>query len=236
VDAVVMAAGEGRRLRPLTDRWPKAVLPVDGRPVLATLLRELRGARPDRVWLVTGHLADQVEALAGDGAAFGLDVRPVRQPERLGSADAVARAVAAGTRPPLLVTAADTVYSAGDLGRARAAWEASGCAGGLGVRVLAPPELGHHTRLRVEENRIVEVGPAGGAEEGPTITAAPLWFLGASIVERLGGVSGPPYELADVLRAALAAGEAVAALPLGPTRDLTLPEDVVTRNFPYLGT
>jgi len=39
-----MAAGEGRRLRPLTERWPKPVLPIDGRPVIATLLRELAAA------------------------------------------------------------------------------------------------------------------------------------------------------------------------------------------------
>ena len=36
-----MAAGEGTRLRPLTDRWPKPILPIDGRPVVVTLLAEL---------------------------------------------------------------------------------------------------------------------------------------------------------------------------------------------------
>ena len=43
-----MAAGEGTRLRPLTERWPKPVLPIDGRPVLATLLRELAAAEEGR--------------------------------------------------------------------------------------------------------------------------------------------------------------------------------------------
>src|SRR4051812_32708265 len=91
-----MAAGEGTRLRPLTERWPKPVLPIDGRPVLATLLRELAVAELRRVWLVTGYLAEQVEKLAGDGSGFGVDVRSVRQPAPLGSADAVQRALAAG--------------------------------------------------------------------------------------------------------------------------------------------
>ena len=53
-----MAAGEGTRLRPITERWPKPVLPIDGRPVLAVLLRELSAANLRRVWLVTGHLAE----------------------------------------------------------------------------------------------------------------------------------------------------------------------------------
>ena len=39
-----MAAGEGRRLRPLTERWPKAVLPIDGRPTAVTLVHELATA------------------------------------------------------------------------------------------------------------------------------------------------------------------------------------------------
>ena len=46
-----MAAGEGTRLRPLTERWAKSVLPIDGRPVLAVLLRELARAG----FLCDGH-------------------------------------------------------------------------------------------------------------------------------------------------------------------------------------
>ena len=42
--AVVMAAGLGTRMRPISERWPKPVLPIDGRPVVATLLRDLAGA------------------------------------------------------------------------------------------------------------------------------------------------------------------------------------------------
>src|SRR5213076_2717924 len=84
--AVVMAAGQGIRLRPLTERWAKPVLPIDGRPVIARLLRDLAGAGCERAWVVTGHLAEQVEALVGDGRPFGLAVRFVRQPGVLGSA------------------------------------------------------------------------------------------------------------------------------------------------------
>ena len=74
-----MAAGEGRRLRPLTERWPKPLLPIDGRPVIATLLRELRAAGCLRVTVVTGHLAEQVERLLGDGSGFGLELRTDRR-------------------------------------------------------------------------------------------------------------------------------------------------------------
>lgn len=112
-----MAAGEGRRLRPLTERWPKPVLPIDGRPVIATLLRELAAAGIERVVVVTGHLAEQVEALVGDGGGFGLAVSYARQPGVLGSADAVQRALAAGLEPPCLVCGADTVFEQGAIAR-----------------------------------------------------------------------------------------------------------------------
>ena len=115
--AVVMAAGEGRRMRPLSESWPKPVLPIDGRPVVASLLRELAASGLTKVTVVTGHLAEQVEALLGDGSAFGVEVRYARQPAPDGSADAVRRAVEAGAKPPLVVSAADTLYMTGDTGR-----------------------------------------------------------------------------------------------------------------------
>src|SRR4051795_4072017 len=84
VEAVVMAAGEGTRLRPLTERYAKPVLPVDGRPVIVTLLQEL--AFVERVTVVVGHLGEQVRRLL-DG--FPAELRFVEQPEALGSGDAV---------------------------------------------------------------------------------------------------------------------------------------------------
>lgn len=112
-----MAAGEGRRLRPLTERWPKPVLPIDGRPVIASLMRELAASGLTEATVVTGHLADQVEQLLGDGGAFGIELRYARQAAPDGSADAVACAVAAGAPPPLLVSAADTLFTPGDVRR-----------------------------------------------------------------------------------------------------------------------
>src|ERR671932_204267 len=99
-----MAAGEGTRLRPLTEAWPKPALPVDGRPIVVTLLHELRVAGLAPVTVVTGYRADQLEALLA-----GLGLRFVRQPRADGSADAVRRAFDGGARTPAVVAAADTV-------------------------------------------------------------------------------------------------------------------------------
>lgn len=221
-----MAAGEGTRLRPLTDRWAKPVLPIDGRPVIATLLRELASSGFDEVTVVTGHLADQVEALVGDGAAFGLSVRTVRQPEPLGSADAVRRAVEAGAPPPLLVSAADTVFARGDVRRFVERWEGSAAAGAVGVRRGGRPD---QTNVRVEDGLVVEFGGQAGEH-----SAAPIWILGDEVAATLAHVPGPPFELAHAVRDAIAAGKQILALEIRPTRDLTRPADVMTHNFPYL--
>jgi NDP-sugar pyrophosphorylase family protein len=229
VDAVVMAAGEGTRLRPITERWAKPVLPVDGRPVLAVLLRELAAAGCPGVWLVTGYLAEQVERIAGDGSAFGLEIRFVRQPEVLGSADAVQRALDAGAPLPVLVLAADTVFRSGDVRLFADAFLEAGAAGAVAIRVDPPPGPGRgairHVDGRVE--RMHDDDP------GNPWSGAPLWALGAAIAERLRR-DRAPYELENAFQAAIDAGETVTAIEIGKTRDLTDPLDLIEENFPYL--
>jgi len=221
-----MAAGEGRRLRPLTERWPKPILPIDGRPVIGTLLRELAAAGIGSTTLVTGHLAEHVEDLVGDGSAFGISVRYARQPEPLGSADAVRRALAAGASAPLLVVAADTVFRPGTLARVSREWLSSGLSAGLAVRRAGGEGK---TPVRLEKQRVVEIGGAPGEW-----TAAPLWFFAGSILAALENLPGPPFELASAFRGEAGAGIDILALEVGPTRDLTRSEDIVMENFPYL--
>jgi glucose-1-phosphate thymidylyltransferase len=222
VEAVVMAAGEGRRLRPLTERFAKPVLPIDGRPVIVTLLHELRAAGIGRVTVVTGHLAEQVERLL-DG--FPLELRFVRQPEPLGSADAVRRGLEA---LPAVVVAADTVFTAGDLARFAAV---DGHA--IAARRDPPPSPPHRYALGVRDGQVTRV-----LDDDPAnpLASAPLWRLGESLDPALlAGLGGPPFELSQVFQRLVDAGETVRGVEIGPTRDLTYPLDCLEQNFPYLG-
>jgi NDP-sugar pyrophosphorylase family protein len=223
--AVVIAAGEGRRLRPVTERWAKPVLPIDGRPVIVTLLRALAEAGVERIWVVVGHLGDQVRALV---AGLGLDVRFVEQPRADGSADAVQRALDAGAEPPLLVTAADTVFGHGDL--AAFAATAASYDGGIAGRRQPPPSPPHRYPLEVRDGlvrRVLGEDGAGG------LAAAPLWLLGESVTARL-CEDEAPYELASAFQAAIDDGAAIAGVEIGPTRDLTDPVDLMHENVAYL--
>jgi NDP-sugar pyrophosphorylase family protein len=217
-----MAAGRGSRLAPLTDRWPKPVLPIDGSPVVVTLVHELAAAGVDCLVVVTGHLAEQVERLL---EPLPYELRFVRQPEALGSADAVARAEAA---PPFLVAAADTRFTGGDVSRFVAA--ARGSEGAIAVR--GQPGRPDYTRTHVENGRIVKVI----APDAPgSSTGAPLWWLGPRVESFLRPLpGGPPYELGAVFQLAIDTGVPVSAIQVGRTRDLTSPVDLVRENFPYL--
>jgi NDP-sugar pyrophosphorylase family protein len=218
---VVMAAGEGRRLLPLTEHYAKPILPIDGRAVIATLLHELRAAGIERVTVVTGHLAEQVEGLL---AGFPLELRFVRQPEPLGSADAVRRGL---QELPALVVAADTVFTAGDVARFATT---SGHA--IAARRDPPPEPPGRYALGIEDGRVTRV-----LDDDPAnpLAAAPLWRLGENfdpgLLDELGG---PPYELAEAFQRLIDAGETVHGVEIGPTRDLTRPLDLVENNFPYV--
>jgi NDP-sugar pyrophosphorylase family protein len=230
IPAVVMAAGEGRRLRPVTERYAKPVLPIDGRPVLAVLLRELVLAGVEEVVLVTGHLAEQVESITGDGSAYGLRVTTVRQPRPDGSADAVRRALQSGVEPPVLVVAADTRFLPGDVARFLAGWAESGAEGAIAARREPAPEPPHRPHLRVRDGRVQKVLDE---EPGNPIGGAPLWVLGPHAASRL-CLDHRPWELGNAFQRAIDEGAAVTAIEIGRTRDLTHPVDLVRENFPYL--
>jgi N-acetyl-alpha-D-muramate 1-phosphate uridylyltransferase len=70
----ILAGGIATRLRPISLTTPKALVEVAGRPFIAHQLARLRAAGVRRVVLCVAHLAEQIEAVVGDGRAFGLDV------------------------------------------------------------------------------------------------------------------------------------------------------------------
>jgi Nucleotidyl transferase len=218
--AVVIAAGLGTRLRPLTERYAKPVLPIDGRPVIALLLRELADAGCPRVTVVVGHLGGQIRQLLADGRGFGIQLRYAEQPEPDGSADAVRRS---GEEPPYLVLAADTRFPPGSV--------ASFSRRTLPAGAIAVRRNPARTPVRVRDGLVDRVVDRGGP--GP-LSAAPLWVVGRPVHERL-CLDERPFELGSAFQAAIDAGERIAAVEIGPTRDLTEPVDVLEQNFPYLG-
>lgn len=75
MQAVVLAAGAGTRLRPFTHTVPKPMIPVQGRPFLEHVLELLKQGGIDNVVLSIGHLGNQIRAYFRDGSGFGIMLR-----------------------------------------------------------------------------------------------------------------------------------------------------------------
>ncbi len=96
--AVLLAAGRGRRLRPHTDKTPKPLLPVAGKPTLDLYFESLVAAGVQRAVLVTHHLSEQVVAYAENvPMRFGLQCSTVYQNELNGTASALQAVMSSGS-------------------------------------------------------------------------------------------------------------------------------------------
>src|SRR5689334_21574011 len=89
MQALILAGGEGTRLRPLTSTVPKPVVPLVDRPFVAYMLEWLRGHGVDDVILSCGFMADGVRSVMGDGAALGIRLRYLEEPKPLGTGGAL---------------------------------------------------------------------------------------------------------------------------------------------------
>jgi mannose-1-phosphate guanylyltransferase len=89
LQALILAGGEGTRLRPLTSTTPKPVIPLAGRPFIGYMIEWLRGHGVDDVILSCGFMADGVRDVLGDGAELGVRLRYVEEPEPLGTGGAL---------------------------------------------------------------------------------------------------------------------------------------------------
>lgn len=82
--AIILAAGYGSRLSPLTDQIPKPLLPIAGKPMLIRILEKLKEAGADRIAVNTHHLAEQVERCIRE-SEFADSVTVYNEPEILGT-------------------------------------------------------------------------------------------------------------------------------------------------------
>lgn len=89
MQALILAGGEGTRLRPLTSTIPKPVVPLVDRPFIAYMIEWLRAHGVDDVILACGFMAADVRSVIGDGASLGVRVRYVEEPRPLGTGGAL---------------------------------------------------------------------------------------------------------------------------------------------------
>ncbi len=87
--AVILSAGVGKRMRPLSNTRPKVLLPIGGKPFLDYVISSLEGADIEDITLVVGYRKEDIKERYGDGGDFGVDISYVEQTEQKGTAHAI---------------------------------------------------------------------------------------------------------------------------------------------------
>jgi MurNAc alpha-1-phosphate uridylyltransferase len=136
--ALILAAGRGERMRPLTDTTPKPLLRVRGKPMIEWHLEALARAGVREVVINTAWLEDQFPAVLGDGARWGLQIRYSTEARDFGGALETAGGIA--TALPWLAPRGDEAFwvVSGDIVAPGFAFEAT-----LAQQFAASPMLGH---------------------------------------------------------------------------------------------
>ncbi|MES1925934.1 N-acetylmuramate alpha-1-phosphate uridylyltransferase MurU [Salinisphaera sp. T31B1] len=195
--AMILAAGRGERLRPLTDITPKPLIDVGGVPLIGHHLRALARAGFAEVVINVAWLADRIVDALGDGADWGLSIRySYETPGELDTGGGVRRALALLGDAPFVLISAD-VYSDFDY---------------AGLPVLAP-DIDMHTVLVVNppHHPAGDFALAGGRDGGVLTLGPPCLTYGGIGVYRpslFKGEESARFALVSVMRRAISAGRA----------------------------
>jgi len=128
--AMILAAGRGERMRPLTDTLPKPLLSVGGKPLIVWHIENLVRAGFTQIVINHAHLGHLIEAALGNGSRFGARIHYSPEPEALETAGGIAQALPLLGKNPFLVVNGD-IYIDYDFGRARE----------IAIAMRANPEL-----------------------------------------------------------------------------------------------
>lgn len=109
IKAVVLAAGRGTRLRPLTDRIPKVMIPINGKPVLEYHIDQLARSGIDEIFINLHYLPHVIKRYFADGSKWGVRIDYSMEPEILGTAGAIKRLESRLAAYPFLVIYGDNL-------------------------------------------------------------------------------------------------------------------------------
>ncbi|MEN9784331.1 MAG: hypothetical protein RJA24_1674 [Pseudomonadota bacterium] len=212
---MILAAGRGERMRPLTDHTPKSLLEVNGKSLISLIIVSLARAGITEVVINLAHLGEKIAAVLGDGSAFGVHISYSHETEALETAGGIAYALHLLGDAPFIAVNAD-VYSDYDFAvllRSALQLNANGPLAHL-VLVENPPQ---HPRG--------DFGLSEGRVQAEAATRYTFSGMGAYHPALFSGITrGARARLADLLIAAMPAGHVTGELYRGRWHDIGTPE------------
>ncbi len=222
---VLLCAGVGQRLRPLTDTLPKALVPVAGRPLLDHHLEAWRAAGVRRAVLVVGYREGQVRRHVRERGDFGLEVEYVTQTERRGSGHALLMSEDRIGSPAFLVGYCDVFF-----GRNPSVWSALLADSRPKIVGATVSDAARYGRLITSGEpsalRLVEIHEKDGVHSEGLVNAG-AYLLPRRVVELLHAVPPSPrgeIELTDGVTAFVAEGGSVDVVGASAWVDVGTPE------------
>ena len=212
---MILAAGRGERMRPLTDHTPKSLLEVNGKTLISLIISSLARAGVTELVINLAHLGEKIAAAVGDGAAHGVHITYSRETEALETAGGIAYAMPLLGAAPFIAVNAD-VYSDYDFAALVQSAQQLSETGPLAHLVLVnnPPQ---HPRgdFALVDGQVQSDGTAKFTFSG----------IGAYHPALFSGVTrGARARLADLLIAAMPAGHVTGELHRGSWHDIGTPE------------
>lgn len=199
IRAMILAAGRGERMRPLTDHTPKPLLPVGGKPLIVWHIERLRGAGFTELVINHAHLGHRLEEALGDGAALGVRIAWSPEAAALETAGGIRHALPLLGGAPFVVINGD-VFCDADFTALRSAAQDLEADGPLAHLLLVDnPE--HHPEgdFRLDPDGLVH------ADGQPRLTFSGLGAYHPALFADL--ADNTPAKLAPLLREAMNAGQ-----------------------------
>lgn len=211
---MVLAAGRGERMRPLTDHTPKPLLPVGGKPLIVWHLERLAQAGLREVVINHAHLGAQIESALGDGARWGLSICYSAEPEgALETAGGIANAL------PLLGHDEAFLVVNGDIW---CDWDVSQAATALAAKDLAHLVLVPNPSHHAQGDFSLKDGKVGA---GDTANLHTFSGIGVYRPQLFAGIQrGQQAKLAPLLRQAMAERRVSGELHTGRWVDVGTPQ------------
>jgi UDP-N-acetylglucosamine diphosphorylase/glucosamine-1-phosphate N-acetyltransferase len=232
--AVVLAAGEGVRLQPITATRPKHLIQVGGKPILEYCLDAVKASGVTEVVVVTHYMGDAIRQCFGDGESMGLKISYVEQAEMLGTGNAVS-VVEPYIDGDFVLVYGDLLFAREALAGVVRLFEAEKPAAVMAVVPVEKPEGYGVVELENEKivKRIVEKPAAGEAPSN--LANAGLYVLSEEIFEKIRRTTASirsEWELTDALSLLIADGKLVLAsrVSKGDWIDIGRPWDLLEAN------
>jgi len=237
---VILAAGKGTRIHPFSERHPKPILPILGKPLLQYQVECLREIGVRRVIIVIGHLGFEIVRVLGDGRDLGVEIEYVDQGQTLGIAHAVSKLELVVDRAFMLFLG-DIFFLHDDLSRMVAMLGADDVRGVLAVKDEPSVEAIRRNFVVLEDDR----GFVKRVIEKPQYPSSRLKGCGLYLFDRpfFDAVRRTPrtamrdeYEITDAIQIFVDDGHRVrAARVIRDDLNLSYPADLLDINLKLLG-